>query len=118
MKKKLLICLLLTVICFWHFNVKAEGIAEVINEDAVASEVISNEEIVGTESETEDESDDETEEESELETDEETDTLEEELVEEKEEDTTDETEKEAETTQEEVTTIDDVEENEKLLFGN
>ena len=114
MKKKLLICLLLTVICFWHFNVKAEGIAEAITEDAVASEVISNEEIVGTESETEEESDeesdDETEEESELETDEETGTDEEELVEEKEEDTTDETEKEEETTEEEVTTTDDVEE--------
>ena len=114
MKKKLLICLLLTVICFWHFNVKAEGIADAINEDALASEVISNEEIVGTESETEeesdDESDDETEEESELETDEETGTDEEELVEEKEEDTTDETEKEEETTQEETTTTDDVEE--------
>ena len=113
MKKKLLICLLLTVICFWHFNVKAEGIADAITEDAVASEVISNEEIVGTESETEeesdDESDDETKEESELETDEETGTDEEDLVEEKEEDTTDETEKEEETT-EEVTTTDDVEE--------
>ena len=114
MKKKLLICLLLTVICFWHFNVKAEGIADAITEDAVASEVISNEEIVGTESETEEESDeesdDETEEESELETDEETGTDEEELVEEKEEETTDETEKEEEITEEEVTTTDDVEE--------
>ena len=103
MKKKLLICLLLTVICFWHFNVKAEGIADAINEDALASEVISNEEIVGTESETEDESDDESD-------DDEEGTDEEELVEEKEEDTTDETEKEEETTQEEVTTTDDVEE--------
>ena len=101
MKKKLLICLLLTVICFWHFNVKAEGIAEAITEDAVASEVISNEEIVGTESETEEESDDD---------EEETVADEEELVEEKEEDTTDETEKEEETTEEEVTTTDDVEE--------
>ena len=40
MKKKILIGVLLLVVCFWHFNVKAsELVNEVVNDESLVNEV-------------------------------------------------------------------------------